>query len=72
MCKSNEKMKQVKISNGKSTNSILECKKPCNILWQRDINTTKNMLDISNSIWQDKGFKRKIAVVETVSIFQID
>ncbi|KAI9256392.1 hypothetical protein EDC94DRAFT_616305, partial [Helicostylum pulchrum] len=51
-CKGEEKMKPPKLSNGMKVNGILECGKPCHLLWQRDVNATKNMLDIANSIWE--------------------
>jgi transposase-like protein len=34
--------------------SILVCK-TCKILWQRDINASKNMMSISLAIWKGKG-----------------
>ena len=72
MCKGEEKMKPPKLSNGVKVNGILECGKPCHLLWQRDVNATKNMLDIANSIWEGQGrpnpFNRPIAVEKTVSL----
>ncbi|KAI9254104.1 hypothetical protein EDC94DRAFT_618847 [Helicostylum pulchrum] len=72
MCKGEEKMKPPKLSNGVKVNGILECGKPCHLLWQRDVSATKNMLDIANSIWEGQGrpnpFNRPIAVEKTVSL----
>ncbi|GAA5803769.1 hypothetical protein HPULCUR_009253 [Helicostylum pulchrum] len=62
----NRKWKPVKVSG------ILECEKTCHLLWQRDVNATKNMLDIANSIWEGQGrpnpFNRPIDVEKTVSL----
>jgi hypothetical protein len=59
---------------GKLTNSILDCK-TYGILWQRDVNVSKNMLDIANPIFESKGrleaFTRKITVEETYSLSEI-
>jgi hypothetical protein len=50
-------------------NSTLDCK-TCGILWQRVINASKNMLDISNTIWNNNGrpavFRREITVEKRV------
>ncbi|RCH93528.1 hypothetical protein CU097_009585 [Rhizopus azygosporus] len=62
-------LEQKKLSNGKKSHSILDCK-ICNILWNRDTNASKNMLDISWAIWRGEGrpsvFIREIAVENTV------
>jgi hypothetical protein len=39
-------LKPTKLPNGNYTKSILDCKN-CHILWNRDVNASKNMLDIS-------------------------
>lgn len=52
MRKGEEKTKPLKLSNGIKINGILECQNTCLLLWQRDVNATKNMLDIANSIWE--------------------
>jgi transposase len=56
------------------TNSILGCE-TCGILWKRDVNASKNMFDISNPVFKNKGrpedFTRKIAVEETGSSSEI-
>ncbi|KAI9268591.1 hypothetical protein EDC94DRAFT_646196 [Helicostylum pulchrum] len=72
MCKGEEKMKPPKLSNGVKVSGILECEKTCHLLWQRDVNATKNMLDIANSTWEGQGrpnpFNRPIDVEKTVSL----
>ncbi|PHZ13508.1 uncharacterized protein RHIMIDRAFT_120980 [Rhizopus microsporus ATCC 52813] len=53
----------------KKSHSILDCK-ACNILWNRDANASRNMLDISWAICRGKErpsvFTRKAAVEITV------
>ena len=59
----------MKLSEQKYFQGILDCKL-CHIFWDRDINASRNMLDISLSVWKGKGrplvFKREIAVENTV------
>ncbi|KAL4213950.1 hypothetical protein AB4K20DRAFT_1761418, partial [Rhizopus microsporus] len=59
-----KRLEQKNLSNGKKSHSILDCK-ICNILWNRNINASKNMLDISLAIWRGEGwpwaFIREIA-----------
>jgi hypothetical protein len=50
---SKKELKQVRISN-KWFHGILDCKL-CNILWDRNVNVSKNMLDISFSVWNGEG-----------------
>ena len=59
----------MKLSEQKYFPGILDCKL-FHILWDRDIDASKNMLNISLSVWKGKGkplvFKREIAVENTV------
>ncbi|GAA5800541.1 hypothetical protein HPULCUR_005976 [Helicostylum pulchrum] len=72
MCKGEEKMKPLKLLNGIKVNGILECGEPCHLLWQRDVNATKNMLDIADTIREGQGrpnpLNGPIAVEKTVSL----
>ncbi|KAI9245707.1 hypothetical protein EDC94DRAFT_590364, partial [Helicostylum pulchrum] len=67
-----EKMKPLKLLNGIKVNGILECGEPCHLLWQRDVNATKNMLDIADTIREGQGrpnpLNGPIAVEKTVSL----
>jgi hypothetical protein len=58
----------------KLANSILDCK-TYGMLQQRDVNASKFMLDVANSVFKNKGcpeaFTRKIAVQEMVSLSKI-
>jgi hypothetical protein len=60
----------MKLSEQKYFQGILDCKLFHIILWDRDIDASKNMLNISLSVWEGKGkplgFKREIAVENTV------
>ena len=49
-------MTPMNLSDGTEVHSILECETHCKILWQRDVNASKNRLGISNSIWYGLGY----------------
>ncbi|KAI8984068.1 hypothetical protein BDF20DRAFT_363565 [Mycotypha africana] len=47
-------MESVKIGAGSRCYSTKVCKH-CHILWQRDINASKNMMTIAASVWAGHG-----------------
>lgn len=55
-------MNNIKFEDGREFFGIQDCK-TCGILWDRDVNATKNMAAIAMSIWNGQGrpniFKRQ-------------
>lgn len=50
LCKTKKNQEYLKLANGTRFYGILGCKN-CSIMWNRDINASKNMPDISSAIW---------------------
>lgn len=47
-------MKDIKLSNGDEFFGVQDCKN-CGILWDRDVNASKNMAIVAFSIWNGSG-----------------
>ncbi|KAG1151731.1 hypothetical protein G6F37_000195 [Rhizopus arrhizus] len=60
---------QFKLAGEKYINSILDCKN-YRTLWNRDVNTSKNILDISSFVWRGetrpKTFAKEIVVEKMI------